>query len=147
MRAYIFDIDGTVADGEHRRHHVTGERKDWKSFHEEMHLDPPILHMRPLIHALWHVGYVIYVTGRMESGRDVTVRFLIQHQFDLSGRPLLYMRRDGDYRDDVVVKLEILAQIRADGYVPMMAFDDRKRVVDMWRREGIPCMHVAEGDF
>jgi hypothetical protein len=27
------------------------------------------------------------------------------------------------------------------------AFDDRQRVVDMWRRNGITCFQVAPGDF
>ncbi|WP_457852111.1 phosphatase domain-containing protein [Mycolicibacterium conceptionense] len=26
-------------------------------------------------------------------------------------------------------------------------FDDRNRVVDMWRRLGLACFQVAEGDF
>lgn len=30
---------------------------------------------------------------------------------------------------------------------PIMAFDDRTQVVKMWRKRGVPCAQVAEGDF
>lgn len=59
----------------------------------------------------------------------------------------LYMRTAGDKRPDDVVKEELLAKIRADGYEPFLVFDDRQRVVDMWRRNGIQCCQVAPGDF
>jgi hypothetical protein len=35
----------------------------------------------------------------------------------------------------------------ADGYEPIMVFDDRNQVVKMWRERGIVCAQVAEGDF
>ena len=39
------------------------------------------------------------------------------------------------------------AGLRADGLEPYVVFEDRKRCVDMWRRNGITCLQVAEGDF
>ena len=57
------------------------------------------------------------------------------------------MRKEGDHRPDHIIKLELLAQIRSDGFEPIMAFDDRNSVVKMWRDAGIPCAQVAEGDF
>ena len=45
------------------------------------------------------------------------------------------------------MKEELLAQVKADGYEPILAFEDRERVVDMWRRNGIQCCQVAPGDF
>ena len=59
----------------------------------------------------------------------------------------LYMRADGDFRSDDIIKAELLAKVRADGYEPIMAFDDRNQVVRMWRANGVPCAQVAEGDF
>jgi hypothetical protein len=41
----------------------------------------------------------------------------------------------------------MLTQIKADGWLPIMAFDDRARVVKMWRDNGVPCCQVAPGDF
>jgi hypothetical protein len=57
------------------------------------------------------------------------------------------MRRRGDKRADFIVKGELLDKIIADGWQPIMAFDDRNQVVQMWRARGIPCAQVAEGDF
>ncbi len=34
-----------------------------------------------------------------------------------------------------------------DVTVAMRSIDDRRRVVDMWRSEGLVCAQVAEGDF
>jgi hypothetical protein len=59
----------------------------------------------------------------------------------------LYMRRDGDHRPDDIVKREMLQQMRVDGWSPIMAFDDRNQVVEMWRANGVPCAQVASGDF
>ena len=44
-------------------------------------------------------------------------------------------------------QIELLEQMRLDGWDPGMAFDDRSRVVKAWREAGIPCAQVAEGDF
>ena len=54
--------------------------------------------------------------------------------------------KEDDYRDDVIVKQELLTQIRKV-WNPILVFDDRQRVVDMWRSEGLICCQVARGDF
>ena len=36
MRAVICDIDGTLADVQHRLHHLEGDPKDWDGFFAEM---------------------------------------------------------------------------------------------------------------
>lgn len=69
-------------------------------------------------------------------------------RIDLDALTELRMRKAGDYRPDDVVKKEWL-----DGLSPIdrariaMTFDDRDRMVRMYRTAGIPCMQVAEGDF
>ena len=57
------------------------------------------------------------------------------------------MRKDGDQRADHIVKREILAQIRNAGFEPVLVFDDRQSVVDMWRDQGIRVAQTAPGDF
>ena len=59
----------------------------------------------------------------------------------------LYMRAKHDKRADYIVKGELRDRILADGWEPIMAFDDRDQVVKMWRERGVPCAQVAEGDF
>lgn len=57
------------------------------------------------------------------------------------------MRTAGDYRDDSIVKLELYHEMCDDGYDPYMVFDDRDRVVSMWRELGVRCMQVDYGNF
>lgn len=147
MRCYIFDIDGTLANNEHRRHHIEGESKDWETYHSLCHLDPPIAHIVELAQILqqdYLTGGIIFVSARGEECRKQTEAWLNEH---LGFFPTLYMRPAKDHRPDYQIKSEILDKIIAEGYQPIMAFDDRNQVVDMWRSRGIPCAQVAPGDF
>ena len=148
LPCYIFDIDGTLADCSHRLPHIVrtdGKPKDWDAFFAGMRDDPPIKAIVTLARACIRGGWIlpIYVTGRGDEHRAVTEQWLLANR--LSGP--LYMRKVGDRRDDHIVKAELLAELKADGWEPMIAFEDRKRVVDMWRAHGIICAHVAEGNF
>lgn len=57
------------------------------------------------------------------------------------------MRPADDNRDDALVKYELFNKYVRDNYDVLGVFDDRNRVVDMWRRIGLTCYQVAEGDF
>lgn len=144
MRCYIFDIDGTLADITHRLRHIQKEPKDWRTFFASVSKDMPIGHMLKLAWALRDSPGVAYVSGRSDECRDETVDWLRLH-----GAPYgpLYMRKAGDHKPDHELKIELLAQLRADGYEPIMVFDDRSSVVKAWRAAGIPCAQVADGDF
>lgn len=153
---YIVDVDGTVADASHRMHFIKPvydnqgmlTKKDWPAFFDAAKDDAPIEHMRPLVQTLTFLSTVVFMSGRPERLRDVTQDWLKKHKFNLTMFPArLYMRADGDYRDDSIVKLELLEKLKNDGYRPVMAFDDRNRVVKMWRENGVPCLQVADGDF
>jgi hypothetical protein len=145
VKCYIFDIDGTLADCSHRLHHIQKEPKDWNSFFSDCDLDVAIPHMIGLADTLLSAEeQIVFVSGRSDQCRSATEGWLASH---LGVTGPLYMRKAGDHRDDGIVKVELLAAIRADGYDPIMAFDDRNRVVKAWRAAGIPCAQVAEGDF
>lgn len=147
---YIFDIDGTLADMSHRLHHIVREPgddrpKDWRACFAAAPNDTPIQHMITVCRALIEAGhFVVFVSGRSDECRAATEAWLAQH---VIGEQALYMRCAGDHRDDDVIKLEILAEMRRDGWPPVMVFDDRTRVVKAWRAAGIPCAQVADGDF
>jgi len=59
----------------------------------------------------------------------------------------LYMRTEGDYRDDAVVKYELYVQYIAPTFDVAVVLDDRNRVVRMWRQVGLTCLQVEDGDF
>ena len=141
----IFDIDGTLADIRHRAHYLARKPTDWAAFQTLAHLDSvfePIAIIAREMAAERHC--IIICTGRGEQERAVTETWLDQHYFHYNA---LYMRTEGDYRNDDVVKAELLVRMRADGFDPVLAFEDRSRVVAMWRSHGIICAQVAEGDF
>jgi phosphoglycolate phosphatase-like HAD superfamily hydrolase len=146
MRCYIFDIDGTLADCSHRLHHIQKQPKDWTSFFAGCHADAPISHMIGLAQTLRIASatQIVFVSGRPDECRSATETWLMDH---LGFNAPLYMRKSGDHRNDDIIKTEILADLKADGFEPIMAFDDRNRVVKAWRAAGIPCAQVAEGDF
>lgn len=144
-RCYLFDIDGTVANLDHRMPYIARKPKDWRKFFASVDRDLPILHIVELARDLAEAGVpVIYVSGRSDECRADTLAWLSTH--DLPAGPL-YMRRAGDRRPDYIVKADLLDQILGDGFVPSMAFDDRDQVVAMWRHRGVPCAQVAPGNF
>jgi phosphoglycolate phosphatase-like HAD superfamily hydrolase len=144
---YIFDIDGTLADNKHRTHHLEKSPKDWDAYHKGVDLDGSFNRVTAVALALQAYGFdLVYCTGRREGQRQITQEWLLGQ--GLRGDEAnLYMRKEGDHRPDHIIKLELLAKIRADGFDPVMAFDDRNSVVKMWRDAGVPCAQVAEGDF
>lgn len=147
-RCYIVDIDGTVADASHRVHHIKKQPKDWDAFFAGCADDKPIRHMTDLVSHMWLTAYIVFVSGRPEWLRDVTTKWLYKHGVQPAKAEIaLYMRPEKDRRDDDIIKFELLHKLREDGWDPVMAFDDRDRIVRMWRANGIPCLQVAEGDF
>jgi phosphoglycolate phosphatase-like HAD superfamily hydrolase len=140
---YIFDIDGTLADATHRLPHIQKRSKDWDSFFAECVNDAPIPHIVELAKSL--PLPVVCVSGRSDVVRAET-DFWLRVKAGLMPAAL-YMRKAGDRRDDSLIKIEMLEELRADGWRPVMAFDDRDRVVAAWREAGIPCAQVAPGDF
>lgn len=148
-RAYIFDIDGTLSNVEHRLHHITDNTvpANWPAFFEACDQDPPIPHMVELVHAIAAHDDILFVTGRSDQVRRKTLNWLHKTFGDWIAHADIYMRKTDDHRADTVVKSELLDQVIADGWTPIMIFEDRTSVVNMWRERGIPCCQVASGDF
>lgn len=145
-KTVIFDIDGTLADNTHRQHLVTGGNRNWEQFFREMGEDHPIEHIIELCQDLYSLDKyeILILSGRPERYRQLTERWLAWNT--IPPLPLL-MRDDGDVRPDDEVKEEILHSLQAQGKTISFVIDDRKSVVQMWRRNGIPCLQCAEGDF
>lgn len=146
----IFDLDGTLALCDHRRHFVQGPKKDWDAFNEACDRDEPNWSVLWLLDQLViRAGLKAEIwSGRMETVRGKTEEWLIANSdaYERGIIPLL-MRPAGDYTDDVDLKLRWLNEARAAGRTIDFVVDDRQKVVDMWRREGITCLQCAPGDF
>lgn len=144
QKLVVCDIDGTLADITHRRHWVATKPKNWPAFNAGMASDG--LH-EDIVHLLTTLGLycdVVLCSGRGEEHRKVTEKWLEDNKI---GYDRLYMRPAKDHRQDYIVKVELLAQIRADYGEPWLWLDDRNQVVDAIRAEGVRVLQVAPGDF
>lgn len=141
----VFDLDGTLALIDHRSHYVTGGNRNWHAFFAACVDDAP---NAPAIEALKaHCDALHRVeiwSGRSDEVRKQTEDWLQAHGIDPFR--LTHMRAAGDYTPDVVLKRHWLLDLH-DSERPDLIYDDRRRVVDMWREEGVPCFQVAPGDF
>ena len=145
MTDIIFDVDGTLMDIEHRRHFVTQRPKDFDSFREHTKFDTRKEDIFAIADALQAQGHRILIsTGRNKSQRDITIQQIRDGGIDFEQ---IYMRSDSDYTPDDELKSRFLDRMIDDGYNPTMAFDDRQRVVDMFRSRGLTVFQVAEGNF
>jgi phosphoglycolate phosphatase-like HAD superfamily hydrolase len=145
MADIIFDVDGTLMNIEHRRHHVENKPKNWKKFRDETVNDTPHHDVCDMAKMLKDAGNrIIISSGRNDGDKAITVKQLheVGIRFDA-----IYMRKEGDNRRDDIVKSEMLDQMLKDGYNPTVAFDDRDQVVRMWRERGLRCFQVAPGNF
>lgn len=153
-KAIVCDIDGTMADIEHRRHHIPrrepGDKKrprqNWKAFFEEMVNDTVNEWCRALIVSMSDRYPIIYATGRAGEYEDITAMWLEDNGLRMAGS-LLYSRMPKDYRKDSIVKEIILEFEIKPKYDILFIVDDRKQVVDMWRSHGYTVLQCDEGDF
>ena len=143
----IFDLDGTLALIEHRQHYVRGKRKNWDKFFTECINDLPNRPIIEIAERLQRTGVeIIIFSGRSEVVREQTLEWLKKY---FSVPFTLIMRPDKNYTPDDVLKKQWLenASYIKDKSEILCVFDDRQRVVDMWRKEGLTCLQVAPGDF
>ena len=175
----IIDVDGTLMDCSHRR--ASKEKKcpackngymttfigvdpcpkcngsgialgtDWSTFyrHDLIENDVPRYPVVEWARELYKDYTTLIVSGRPTDVGKPTVNSLAK-----AGVPYhhIFMRNAGDFRDDTIVKKEILEKILDKVPLSRIAFsiDDRNRVVDMWRENGVKCYQVVsreEGDF
>lgn len=143
-RCYIFDLDGTLANGKQREHFLHKSPKDWEAYFADCGNDIPIAPTVRLLRDLYARTAIIIVSGRSASVKDQTVEWLATNDVPYNE---LHMRGADDRTDDDILKSEMLDEIMSRGWEPIMMFDDRNRVVKMWRKRGFVCAQVAEGDF
>jgi hypothetical protein len=59
----------------------------------------------------------------------------------------IFMRAQGDLRNDSIVKSEMVDNHISGVYDVIMHFDDRNRVVDALRAKGLKVAQIEPGDF
>ena len=156
-RIVLCDLDGTLADVNHRLHYIknddgtkkTRKESDWGSFHTECINDVPNEDVIEILHSLvrewWQEVY--FLSGRNDVVRAETVEWLQKHVADYEHwsetcRAQLVMRKNGDFRPDTEVKLEMVQELGLTPDDVLCVLDDRQCVVDMWRENGFRCLQV-----
>ena len=148
-KTIIFDVDGTIADVEHRRHLVNGDKgfkPDWDAFRKATEDDTPVQWVCDIAKRYIAQGDdVAFFSARNESEREITEKQISQWIGD--GHKGVFLRPNGDYTPDDEFKSAL-----ADKFIDMggkidLIFDDRQKVVDMWRDKGFTVVQVADGDF
>lgn len=145
----LVDMDGTLADLQHRRHFVTEKPKNWKGFFDNLSKDTLRQDVLDQVEATLAEArdsgkrtYFIVLSARPENYREVTEEWMARMGID--DYSALIMRRAGDSRDDTIVKRELLNKYFKDKSKIIKVFDDRPRVIRMWREEGLEVVDVGD---
>ena len=146
----IFDLDGTLSNTKHRDHFLTNDpkNKDWDSFNAACEDDTPLPAVQ-VLRDMVSCGHHVEIWSGRDAGErleiwEITSNWLVKQQ--VRGIHVI-MRNHGDHCPDTELKLGWLLEATDKGIRPDLVFEDRTRMVEFWRGQGIPCFQVAEGDF
>lgn len=150
---WIFDIDGTLADITHRLSYIKGAHinednpPDWDAFTDACVHDMPIKSVVEVARTLQEAGnFILLITGRRAEWSEETWDWLDANDVPCD---LMLMRNKDDVRADYIIKreaYELFVESNPDAEIKGV-FDDRTRVVEMWRSLGLCCFQVAKGDY
>jgi FMN phosphatase YigB (HAD superfamily) len=143
QKAYIFDVDGTLANVDPYLHLVRGPNRDYDAFHEaSVDALPNFEVVQMLNEAFFDQMHIIIVTSRKEVWRGLTSYWLAKNDI---GHHALYMRKDNDNRPDYEVKEDILLEIKKRWNV-LHAVDDNPSVIKLWENYGINTTKIGTWD-
>ena len=153
MKTVIFDLDGTLADITKRREMSTKENSkiDLDTFFtpENIWFDTPNEVVIQMAQMLSQKNRIVIFSGRSKGTKDETKRWL--KKFDV---PFDVIKMRPTSKDWMYMPDDELKQHWLDSLFPgekkndiLCVFDDRDKVVKMWRDNGLQCFQVANGNF
>lgn len=141
--AYIFDVDGTLANVDPYLHHVRGSNRDYDAFHEaSIDALPNVEVVEMLNNAVADQHAILIVTSRKDKWRGLTSMWLAKNNLRSHA---LFMRADEDNRPDYEVKRDILHKINNHWKV-LHAVDDNPNVIRLWEDNQIPTTKIGTWD-
>lgn len=149
MKTYaVFDIDGTIADCNHRLSHA--QMKEWDTFHSKAAEDAVVKDIADLmIHAASFYD-IILLTGRNERYRKLTEEWLDSTNLNYYVHKIL-MRPDDDWSHDYEMKITLLEKELGskEAVLQKVAFviDDRDSVVEGLRNYGLTVLQCSQGGY
>jgi hypothetical protein len=126
-------------------------KPDWDRFYEACDMDLPNPPVIGTLLQLYASGNDIRIwSGRSDNVKQKTLMWL--HMFLriplIKLELMLKMRPGNDDTPDDQLKLKWLNTMSLQERIRVAAvFDDRDKVVAMWRKAGVACFQVAPGDF
>ncbi len=142
--AVIFDIDGVLSDAAGRQHFLDWGRRDWDAFFDACGEDPLVAEVARLLELLDSELRIVLLTGRPLRVQPQTLSWLNHNGLRWD---VLVMRDRGDYAQASRFKRAAVAELRAFGFEPRLAFEDDPRNRDMFHSEGIPCIYIHSGYY
>jgi len=141
--AYIFDVDGTLANVDPYLHLVRGSNRDYDAFHKaSIDALPNIEVVEMLNDAVADRFAVLIVTSRKEKYRGLTSLWLERNNLRSHA---LFMRADDDNRPDYEAKKDMLDKI-TEHWDVFHAVDDNPNVIRLWEDNGIPTTKIGTWD-
>ena len=154
----VCDLDGTIANNEHRLQYLETRPKDWESFYNAEHMknDVPFPQAQLVFRKIMAVPsiHMVFLTGRPVRTQGVTAWWLyanygwnVVYEDQASaflgsparpGLALMLMRSDTDRRTADVYKeqkVQALGSLRPDE--AFLFIDDDERCYEMYSRYGV----------
>jgi hypothetical protein len=142
--AVVFDMDGVLSDASGRQHLLERPRRNWDAFFEAAGEDALIDEVARLLDLLDPSLHIVLLTARPISIQRHTLGWLAEHDLRWD---LLVMREWGDYGASRDFKRDAVRELRSVGFDLRLAFEDDRRNVDMFHREGVPCIYIHSGYY
>lgn len=145
QKAIIIDLDGTLANIEERRNTLF-KNNNFDEFYKGIKNDKINNWCREIINKFNNNYSIILVTGREDISevRKDTYDWLEKNQIHFDK---IYFRKRKDNRKDSIIKEEIFEEKIKNKYEILFVIDDRKQVVEMWRKKGLVCLQCDWGEF
>lgn len=145
LPAVVCDLDGTLALA-FDRNYFDNSKIDTDTVNEFM--------LRQLGMHIKNSDHIIFVSGRPKSAEDDTTLWIheafnkmVSMKYVPDNIPIsfkLFLRTEGDMRPDAIVKKEIYEQHIKEEFDVIAVYDDRQKVVNMWRQIGLPVFQVFD---
>lgn len=144
--AIMVDIDGTLANLNHRLHFVRDGKKDWGSFFRTVGEDSVYEDVKHIVELEFQAGMnIVLCSGRTEDQtRERTEKWLSRYEIPYTS---LKMRPAGNYKRDDITKAMLYRYEIKPYYDIKYVLDDRDQVVKKWREIGLSCFQVRPGEF
>jgi len=133
-----------LSDASSRQHYLETPRQDWRSFFDACGEDAVIEEVSTTLSLFDSELQIVLLTARPHRVHHLTEAWLRRYGIRWD---LLIMRPYGDYDIARDFKQATVWDLRQFGFTLVLAFEDDRRNVAMFRAEGIPCLYVHSGYY